>query len=158
MKKQDVLWLLIILGISSIFVIPTTRIFYEEMNQQYPYLLGFLKTSILALMGELLVSRIQNKQYFYGSGHILKWFVWGLLGMVFVLIFKVYAAGVVSAQEMNLLPSIIETGFLKSLLTAFLISLIMNLTFAPTFMILHRITDAYIQESKGQLNQLVKVK
>ncbi|PKK97708.1 MAG: hypothetical protein CVV57_10955, partial [Tenericutes bacterium HGW-Tenericutes-2] len=67
MKKQDFIWILILCGITSIFVIPYTRNLYENINAQFPYLLGFLKTSILALMGELLVSRIQNKQYFYGT-------------------------------------------------------------------------------------------
>lgn len=158
MKKQDFIWILILCGITSIFVIPYTRNLYENNNAQFPYLLGFLKTSILALMGELLVSRIQNKQYFYGTGHVLKWFVWGLLGMVFVLIFKIYASGVATAQSMGLLLVIEQTGFLSSLLTAFLISLTMNLSFAPSFMILHRITDGYIAESSGKIKSLFKVK
>lgn len=157
MKKQDLLWVLILALISLIFVVPTTRIGYEQLNQNYPYLLGFIKTSILAFMGELLVSRIKHQRYFYGSGHFLKWFVWGLLGMIFVLVFKIFASGVVGAQSASLLPQI-SSGLMGSLLTAFLISLLMNLSFAPTFMILHRITDGYIYLSEGKLNKLSKVK
>ena len=158
MKKQDALWIIVLCVITSIFVIPDTRNLYENFNAQFPYLSGFLKTSSLALMGELLVSRIQNKQYFYGTGHGLKWFVWGLLGMIFVLIFKLYASGVATAQSVGLLPTIEQSGFSASLLTAFLISLTMNLSFAPSFMILHRMTDGYIAESSGKIKNLFNVK
>lgn len=158
MKKQDFIWLLVIGVITSIFIIPFTRVRYETFNQQFPYLLGFLKTSVLAFMGELLASRIQNKRYFFGTGHVLKWFVWGLLGMIFVLIFKVYASGVMTAQTLGLLPSMSETSFISSLLTAFLISLTMNLSFAPSFMILHRITDGFINQSEGKIKRIFKVK
>lgn len=156
MKKQDFFWIIILFIITMIFIIPETRHFYERFNQNYPYLLGFLKTSILAFMGELLVSRFKHQRYFYGTGHLMRWFVWGLLGMIFVLVFKIYASGVTIAQTANLLPSFGE-GFIASLFTAFLISLIMNLSFAPTFMILHRITDGYINLSDGNIKKLLQV-
>lgn len=158
MKKQDFLWIIIIIGITSLFIIPITRSYYENFNFQFPYLLGFIKTSILAFMGELLVSRIRNGHYFTGTGHLMKWFVWGLLGMIFVLIFKIYATGVAGAQAVGLLPMVNSPGFIASLLTAFLISLSMNLSFAPTFMILHRITDGYIYHASGKLRELSSVK
>lgn len=156
MKKQDFIWLSVIILITLIFVISASRLFYEQLNLSHPYLLGFLKTSILAFMGELLVSRIKYQRYFYGTGHIMKWFVWGILGMIFVLVFKIYASGVSSAQTANLLPSL-GTSVFAGLFTAFLISLIMNLSFAPTFMILHRITDGYINLSEGKIRQLRQV-
>jgi len=158
MKKQDIYWILIIMMITTVFVIPYTRSLYERLNMQYPYLLGFIKTSILAFMGELLVSRIQKGRYFTGTGHLMKWFVWGLLGMTFVLVFKIYATGVTSAQAAGLLPMVNHPGFLASLLTAFLISLTMNLSFAPTFMILHRITEGFIYQSSGTMKKIFSVK
>jgi len=158
MKKQDFIWITIIVLFTLIFIIPDTRILYEKLNANIPYLMGFFKTSLLAFMGELLVSRIKHKQYFYGTGHIMKWFIWGVLGMIFVLVFKIYAAGVGSAQTAHLLPAVTIEGFLSSLLTAFLISLLMNLSFAPTFMILHRFTDGYIHLSEGKIKNLRFVK
>ena len=156
MKKQDFIWIFVLVLITLVFVIPETRTVYEQLNQSYPYLLGFVKTSILAFMGELLVSRLKHQRYFYGAGHVMKWFVWGFLGMIFVLVFKIYAAGVAGAQAASLLPKI-DNGFIGKLFTAFLISLLMNLSFAPTFMILHRVTDGYINLSGGLLNKLPKV-
>jgi hypothetical protein len=119
--------------------------------------MGFIKTAVLASMGELLVNRFKTGNYFSAKGFILKGIVWGFLGMIFVLIFKVFASGVVAAQASNILPLINNSGFIAKLLTAFLISLIMNIFFAPSFMLLHRITDGYIELSGGNLKDLKKV-
>ncbi|MFA5037710.1 MAG: hypothetical protein WC479_11105, partial [Candidatus Izemoplasmatales bacterium] len=85
-------------------------------------------------------------------------FVWGFLGVVFVLAFKLFASGVAAAQMANLLPSINQDTFWAILLTAFLISFLMNLLFAPTFMIVHRITDTFIELGEGRLHAIVKVR
>ncbi len=155
MKKSDSLWIVILLAITSLIIIPKTRIVYEQLTSNYPYLMGFLKTAILASMGERLVHRMKTGKYFGDHGILMKGIVWGLLGMVFVLIFKVFASGVSAAQTANLLPA--ATGVFGSILTAFLISTIMNVFFAPTFMIFHRITDNYIELGEGKLKTIVKV-
>lgn len=158
MKKTDGIWIMIIALISSLFLIPATRSLFETATGSHPYLMGFVKTAILASMGELMANRIRTGRYFSTKGMVAKFFVWGFLGMVFVLIFKLYASGVANAQEAGLLPSIVETGFLQNLLTAFLISLLMNITFAPTFMIFHRITDGFIELGEGNPVKIIKVK
>lgn len=158
MKMKDILWGLI-LGLITLFVaIPLTRAYFDDATTNYPYIMGFIKTAILASMGELLVNRIKNGNYFSGVGFLYKFMVWGFLGMIFVLIFKVFSSGVVAAQGANLLPSLINSGFVSSLLTAVMISLLMNLFFAPTFMILHRITDGYIELGKGRFVEIKKIK
>lgn len=155
MKKRDILWIVILLAITSFVVIPVTRTIFENLTRDYPYLMGFLKTSILASMGERLVHRIRSGHYFGDSGILYKGIVWGFLGMVFVLIFKVFAGGVAVAQDAHLLPA--ATGFFGTLLSAFLISAIMNIFFAPTFMIFHRITDNYIELGEGRIKKIIKV-
>jgi hypothetical protein len=158
MKVKDSLWISIILGVTLFILIPFTRTYFEYATEQAPYLMGFLKTGLLATMGELLVNRIKKGYYFSDQGIALKFFVWGLLGMSFVLVFQLFASGVVAAQSKQLLPTILEPLFLGLLLTAFMTSLLMNLIFAPTFMLLHRITDGYIERSQGQIKHLRDVK
>ena len=157
MKKKDIIWVVVIVLLTLIVVIQGSRVVFEQLTSDYPYLMGFIKTAILASMGELLVNRIKNGSYFSEKGIVLKFFVWGFLGMIFVLIFKVFASGVVSAQQSGLLP-LMEASFFSSLLTALLISTIMNIFFAPTFMLLHRITDGYIFLSEGSLVKMRHVK
>jgi len=157
MKKKDIIWIVVIVLLTLVVVIKNSRVVFEQLTSDYPYLMGFIKTAILASMGELLVNRIKNGSYFSEKGIVLKFFVWGFLGMIFVLIFKVFASGVVSAQQSGLLP-FIETSFVSSLLTALLISTIMNIFFAPTFMLLHRVTDGYIFLSEGNLIKMRHVK
>lgn len=158
MKKSDYLWILTLLLLSLIVVIPQSRTVFETATTSYPYLMGFIKTAILASLGERLVHRIKTGSYFGDQGIIIKFVVWGFLGMVFVIIFKLFATGVVNAQQAHLLPSIQNASFGASLLSAFMISLLMNLFFAPTFMLFHRITDQYIKLGEGQLKKIFKVK
>ncbi|OHE32295.1 MAG: hypothetical protein A2013_03305 [Tenericutes bacterium GWE2_38_8] len=157
MKKKDIIWVVVIVLLTLVVMIKSSRIIFEQLTSDYPYLMGFIKTAILASMGELLVNRIKNGSYFSEKGIVLKFFVWGFLGMIFVLIFKVFASGVVSAQQSGLLP-LMEASFVSSLLTALLISTIMNIFFAPTFMLLHRVTDGYIFLSEGNLIKMRHVK
>ncbi|HBY64933.1 MAG TPA: hypothetical protein DEG42_00810 [Acholeplasmataceae bacterium] len=157
MKKKDIIWVVVIVLLTLVVMIKSSRIIFEQLTSDYPYLMGFIKTAILASMGELLVNRIKNGSYFSEKGIVLKFFVWGFLGMIFVLIYKVFASGVVSAQQSGLLP-LMEASFVSSLLTALLISTIMNIFFAPTFMLLHRVTDGYIFLSEGNLIKMRHVK
>jgi len=158
MKKNDIVWISIILAISSLFIFDTTRNQISNWTLEYPYLMGFIKTAVLATMGEFMAMRIRTGHYFSGKGKIMKFVIWGILGMVFVLAFKLFASGVQIAQDDGYLPSINNAGFGASLLTAFLTSLFMNLIFAPTFMIFHRITDTFIELSGGTLKKIGSVK
>ncbi len=157
MKKSDFLWIFILLALTSIIIIPYTRTIFEEATTSHPYLMGFIKTSILASLGERLVHRIKTGKYFGDHGIFLKWIVWGFLGMIFVIIFKIYASGVNAAEQANLLPFINQDTFISALLTAFLISTLMNIFFAPTFMLFHRVTDTFIELSDGNIKKLIHV-
>lgn len=158
MKKSDFIWILIILGFTSLVVINSTREIYESWNTKMPYLLGFIKTAFLASMGERLVHRMKYQTYFGDSGILLKAMVWGFLGMVFVLIFQIFSQGVIFAQQNQLLPLINSSSFWAILLTAFLTSALMNIFFAPTFMMLHRLTDTYIELSDGNIRKMTTIK
>ena len=105
MKIKDLLWITFILIFTALIIIPQTRTVFESLTSTYPYLMGFIKTAILASMGEILVNRIRTGNYFSQKGILLKFIIWGFLGMIFVLIFKVFSTGVITAQSSGLLPS-----------------------------------------------------
>ncbi len=157
MKKQDLYWLLMFIGFSMLIAIPYTRTYYELFNEKAPYLMGFIKTMILASLGERLVSRIKYGSYFRGDGFILKALIWGFLGMVFVLIFPVFYQGVLSAQQHGLLPGNANGSTYQTFILALLTSILMNVWFAPTFMMLHRITDAYIELAEGNPKAVFRI-
>jgi len=157
MKLKDFLWILIILIFTSNIIFPQTRTYFEYATVEAPYLMGFLKTGLLATMGERLVQRMKTGFYFHDKGIFYKFMVWGFLGMGFVLVFKLFSSGVIAAQASGLLPKVTEPIFLGALITALMTSLLMNLIFAPTFMMLHRITDGYIELSFGKLKNIKQV-
>jgi len=156
MKKKDIILLIYILSIIFLFMIPGSRTWIENQTISYPYIMGFIKTSILATSGELIASRIATKDYFSKPGLHYRFIVWGFLGMGFVLMFEVYASGVDGAIQANLLPSFSQIGLIQKLYQAFVTSLIMNLTFAPAFMLLHRVTDTYLDLSMGKIKSIQK--
>jgi hypothetical protein len=158
MKKKDIILIFYILVIIGVFVFPITRTYIEKQTLNYPYLLGFIKTAILATSGELMASRIMTGNYFSKNGIHLRLLVWGILGMGFVLMFSIYDGGVHFAIQNELLPSLDLNHFLDKLYPAFMISLIMNLTFAPAFMLLHRVTDTTIDLAQGKISQIHRVK
>ncbi|MFU8792629.1 MAG: hypothetical protein ACNA7K_01255 [Acholeplasmataceae bacterium] len=158
MTYKDFIWVGILIIVTGFIVIPSTRSIFESLTQSYPYIMGFTKTALLASLGERLVVRIKTGSYFGDQGFLLKALVWGFLGMGFVLIFKLFAEGVTATQAAGLLPVISNPPWASMLLTAFLISLLMNVVFAPTFMLLHRITDGYIHLGEGQLKGISKIK
>ena len=151
MKLRDLVWFLIIVSISLFIFLPITNPIFTHLTTAYPYLMGFIKTMILASMGEMLVKRIQTGYYTKDSGLYMKAFVWGLLGMVFVFVFPLFDGGIRAITEQTLLS---QTPFLNTLWYALIISTTMNVIFAPTFMIIHRITDTYINIAKGSLKRI----
>jgi len=112
---------------------------YAAWNAQAPFVMAFIKFAILASLGEALAVRIQTGSRQRVLGWPKKAIVWGLLGMWIAWMFPIYAKGVAGL------------GFSSRLLTAFLTSLTMNVSFGPVLMTTHRITDTWIDmREKGQ--------
>lgn len=158
MKKKDLIWLGVLLIIIFLLVYPSTNAIYTMTNKAHPYIMGFIKVSILATMGELLAIRIATGNYKKPVGMIYKFIVWGFLGMGFVIAFDLFANGVVGSMKKGLLPSVATDTFSYKLLFAFFTSAFMNLIFGPTFMTLHRLTDTYIDLGHGKLSEIKRVK
>lgn len=155
MKKSDFIWIVIIVLISLFIFLPFTNPLFTKWTTDYPYLMGFLKTMILASMGEMLVKRIKTGFYTKDPGLWMKAIIWGLLGMAFVFVFPLFDGGIKAVFHDQ---TIFEHAFLNTLFYAFMVSLSMNLIFAPTFMMLHRVTDTYINLSQGSIKQFKHVK
>lgn len=158
MKKTDYLFITILLAIISVLIIPITREFIGNSSASFPYLMGFIKTSILATYGEMIASRIAHKNYFAKTGLIIRFIIWGFLGMGFVLAFKIFDQGVKASMASGLLLSFNSDSILNTIYIAFTVSFFMNLIFAPTFMILHRVTDTFVDLGEGKIKKIIKVK
>jgi hypothetical protein len=158
MKKQDIFILLgVVLFFAPFFVFKDIYHFYESANQQLPLLMAFLKFAILATFGEILGLRIRTGKYNTPNFGILpRAVVWGFLGIWIAIAMGVFRNGVpLYLDKFQMFLGINEAmtgGFsLLKLWGAFCISVMMNTTFGPVFMTLHKITDTHIMQSGGTL-------
>lgn len=155
MRAGDILWTAG-LGMIVLFLLyPPTHAAFVSLNKAYPYMLGFVKFGILATMGELLALRIVTGRWSQPPGLFWRLVIWGLLGIIIVLVFDVFGSGVSSAVKKGLLP--VGEGSVATVMTAVWISTVMNLVFAPTMMAAHRITDTYLDLAEGQLANLSRI-
>lgn len=123
----------------AILVIPASREVFKTVTGSHPFIMGFIKFALLATVGELIAMRMTNKSWEFPVGLVIRACIWGFLGIVITLMFRVFTVGVHYALETGLLMNM--PGRLWG---AFLCSLLMNMIFAPTMMIFHRITDTAI--------------
>ncbi len=137
MKDKLLTLFVALLTIALVFVV--TREFFLNFATNHKLAGGFIKFFFLASIGDFISIRIRRGAWGLPKYILPKAIVWGLIGVVIVLIFGIYTSGIVSLQETGVLP-FSEIAFFK----AFFISLIMNLTFAPTMMAFHRMTDTYL--------------
>jgi len=149
LKKGDVAWIAALIGVIAFLVLTTTHKVFIDVTTSYPYLAGFLKFAILATMGDLLAYRLVTSEWKIRKGFLFRALIWGFLGIVIVLIFNIFGTGVAAAMKAGLLPG---EGY--PIAFAFFTSAIMNISFAPTMMGFHRITDTYadLKFIKGQKN------
>ncbi len=139
MRKGDVLFGCGLLGIIIFLMVPLTHRYFLDFTLGHPFMSGFVKFAILASMGELLALRIGGGKWFLPKGMAYRTLIWGLLGIIITLMFNIFASGVEAGLKKGLLP-----GGESSLAFAFWVSLVMNTSFAPTFMAFHRVTDTFI--------------
>ncbi|MEL7564174.1 MAG: hypothetical protein AAGU27_04760 [Dehalobacterium sp.] len=142
MRKGDITWGGLFLCWVLILVIPPSRQIFIDITTAHPYAVAFVKFAVLATMGEFLSLRILNGRWVMPVSPVIRSVIWGLFGMLFVLIFEIFFTGVNSALSKGLLLCR-DTQFTG----AFFTSAIMNITFAPTFMAFHRLTDTYLDLS-----------
>ena len=161
MKKTDLLvCTAVILLLSPFFVFPDAYVAYKQTNAQHPLMMAFLKFAILATFGEALGLRVKSGHYNQpGFGLLPRAIVWGILGVWIAAAMGLYRIGVPAWLSGFSVFSEMKTAMTGSfsgmkLCGAFFISVFMNTSFAPVFMVLHKITDAHIADCGGSLRFL----
>jgi hypothetical protein len=151
-KKYDKLVSLAVVILIMLFVFILSRSFFLDFNSANPIFGGFIKFFILASFGDFVSYRLRNKIWGIPKNILIKAIIWGIIGIVIVYMFKIFPAGVAALQDQSLLP------FRGSELgTAFLISLFMNVIFAPTMMAFHKISDTYLDLEDKKVNPVKEV-
>lgn len=161
MKKSDILFiLLLVILFSPFFLCDVVYGGYKEFNSAHTYVMAFIKFAILATLGEVIGLRIKNGVYSEkGFGTLPRMIVWGLLGVWIASAMKVFAVGVPVLIESFGVDGVVTAmggdATMLKLLGAFGISVMMNTSFAPIFMTIHKITDTHILKCGGGLKSLV---
>ncbi len=138
MKKDNVITVIVFL-ITSLLIFVVTRDFFLNFAGGLPLVAGFIKFFVLATIGDFIGLRIKKGNWKIPNYLLIKASIWGMIGVVIVLMFNIFPTGVEYLQSVNILP------FEGSIIAfALFTSILMNLTFAPTMMAFHRITDTYL--------------
>ena len=163
MKKIDFLViLLVIIALAPFFIFSDVYEAYKNFNAAHPLVMAFFKFGLLATFGEMLGLRIKTGKYNApGFGLAPRAVVWGLLGMWIALSMSVFKNGIPAfLEQYTIFKGVKEAMYtdfsLLKLCGAFFISVMMNTSFAPVFMTLHKITDAHILQNGGKLTALLK--
>ncbi|PLX31066.1 MAG: hypothetical protein C0604_08165 [Clostridiales bacterium] len=139
MKMKDLIWAGILVFFAAFLAYGPTREMFVSATSAHPYIMSFIKFFILATMGELLAIRITSGDWKFPLGWIWRAVIWGFLGIVIALVFQIFSAGVSGAIDKGYLP-----GKGSVLAFAFFTSATMNLSFAPTMMAFHRLSDTLL--------------
>lgn len=158
MKGKDFgFFAIVLLFFASFFLIPPLGDFYYVCNASHGMIMSFIKFALLATLGESIGLRIRTGDYDAPEfGIMSRAIVWGFLGLGIKMAFIIFAMGTpffLSYMGFAVTPMTVNTaGFsLLKLLTAFSISVTLNVIFAPIFMTIHKVTDSHITEMKGTL-------
>lgn len=174
MKKADFIFILIFSAVVTPFMpFPFLKEFQNNYlyNESHWLWTSFVKFALLATMGEVIGLRIRAGVYLQkGFGLIPRMIVWGFLGLSIKVAFVVFATGVpffaekyfgiTGAGHAMAFKDIFEASdhdlFASRLFTAFIISTVMNLFYAPVLMVFHKITDLHISNNGGTLSGFLK--
>jgi hypothetical protein len=134
---------------------------FETLNSSYPLLMAFVKFAILATFGEMLGLKIKTGKWNAPNYGVLpKAVIWGLLGMWIAFAMRIFCTGVPAFLSryavFSDLPVVMASSFSwMKIFGAFAISTMMNISFAPIFMTVHKITDCHIAANNGAFKALI---
>lgn len=157
MKISDLLTVLLIALALAVFSVAPDHIpAWGEFAQNHAFFMSFLKFAVLCTIGELVALRITTSQYIHsGFGFIPRILMWGFIGLVIHTAFIIYATGTpafLMGTGLSIAPDVLAHGtFGQRLGMAFSISALMNLLFAPLFMLAHSVVSMHIENTGGTL-------
>lgn len=148
-KKQNgivpAICAIIVLGFSMILVFPKSKEVFKMLSTEHMYIMGFIKFTFLATVGEVLAVRLTKKSWVVPDRIVERAIIWGFIGAVLSLMLKIYSSGIVYVLEKGLLP-----GEGSVFLRAFFTSVAMNASFGIVMMGFHKMTDKNIElKTKG---------
>lgn len=160
MKKTDILFIALSALCFSPFFLPEVFDIYMQVNSAHPYWLAFAKFALLATYGEVIGLRIKTGHYSEkGFGVLPRAIVWGLLGVWIAIAMKTFAIGApLMAQSLGfegVADAMKGTLSVEKIVGAFFISLMMNTSFGPVFMTIHKITDTHILANGGSWKAII---
>ena len=132
--------ILSICAFAAVLIIPSSREVFKSLSAEHPYLMGFAKFALLATAGELIAVRMAKGEWALPALIIPRFIIWGFIGIWITFMMGVYRTAV-----MNGVLPVFGNDFVERLLRAFYISVIMNTTFGPTFMAVHKCSDSYLE-------------
>lgn len=162
MKKSRLKGILIIgyicfsvLAFALVLIIPQSREVFKALSSSHPFIMGFVKFSLLATAGELIAALIAFSKPVAPVKIVWRFIIWGLIGIWITFMMKVYSTAAVSLMASGMLPGG-DSTFLRALYT----SVMMNTTFGPTFMAIHKCTDKVLElkaeKQKAKLNAVIR--
>lgn len=158
MKVADFIFLAALAVIILPFVIsPALYQLYHELTLEHGIVMSFFKFAVLASFGDLIGQRLRKGIYLPENfGLIPRAIVWGFIGISIKIAFTIFASGTPVILEYmgvhNASEAIGSNAFsLAKLLTAFSISVALNVMYAPVMMTFHKITDTHILQNGGTL-------
>jgi len=137
MKKNALVVLMFGLLVGG-FLFLFSRDSFLRFASDRPYVAGFIKFFFLASIGDLLSSYIKHKKVVLPELFSIRAIIWGCIGVLIVLMFPLYGAGVDHLMDQGLLP--FEGDFFKALS----VSVLMNFTFGAMMMLGHFTSDGYL--------------
>lgn len=139
-----------ILSFVVILIIPTSREWFKGLSGSHPYIMGFIKFALLATAGELIAAFIKTGKITVPCKIIWRFVIWGVIGVwiTFMMTVYKYAAGFMMFKEK--LPGIYLPYVGSKALYALYTSVLMNTSFGPTFMAVHKISDKMLEMSANK--------
>lgn len=154
--RDDVLFVCALLAVAGLFATPVSREWIMEMSRAHSIIASFVKFAILAPLGEMAAARISQGDYLpQRFGLVPKAILWGMFGVLIKLMFMIFATGVpftLSALGFQWAAEGLKQDLgVTKFVTAFSVSLGMNVIFSPYLMILHKLTDIHVNRQGGSV-------
>jgi hypothetical protein len=134
-----------ILSFVIILLIPTTREWFKGLSGGHPYIMGFIKFALLATAGELIAAFIKTGKITVPCKIIWRFVIWGVIGVWISFMMTVYKFAAAYMMTEGKLPGVGITP-----LFALFTSVLMNTSFGPTFMAVHKISDKMLEMSANK--------
>ena len=134
-----------ILSFALVLIIPQSREVFKTLSSDHPFIMGFVKFALLATAGELIAGYIATGKPTIPVKIIWRFVIWGFIGVwiTFMMTVYKYASGHMMAD--GKLPGVGITP-----LFALFTSVLMNTSFGPTFMAVHKISDKMLEMSANK--------